>query len=180
LAVLRELAILREQMAFEHDLPARVMMKDEVLMDMATRGPETDAGLLAIKNIAREEVASYGDQMIAAVKRGKAIPPELRPTMQGPIEDSTETKRLAEIMFAASQVICLGQSVSPGLVTSQAEILSLARLVEKNAEDEKHPLMHGWARECLGEPLVKFVRGGMTIDLRVTPERMMSEFKPVE
>lgn len=178
LSVLRELAILREQMAFEHDLPARVMMKDEVLLDLATRGPENDAGLLAIKNMPREEVVSYGDQMIAAIKRGKAVPPDQRPSLPGPVDDSLEVKRLAEMMFAASQVICLGQSVSPSLVTSQAEILSLARLVAKNQDDKKHPLLHGWAHACLGEPLVKFIRGNTTLELSVSPERMHARFNP--
>jgi ribonuclease D len=178
LAVLRELAILREQMAFEHDVPARVMLKDDAVIDLAVRGPENLPALRAIRSVPKEEAETYADQIFAAVKRGKAVPPDQRPRLGCPTDDSTETKRLAEIMYAASQVICLGQSVSPSLVTSQAEILTLARLVADNADTSAHPLMSGWARECLGQPLVDFVAGKTRLDLSVTPDRMHADFKP--
>jgi ribonuclease D len=178
LSVLRELTMLREQMACERNVSARGMLKDEALMDLAVRGPETEAGLLAVGSVPRAGVAGYGDQIIRAIKRGKALPPDQRPQLPLPVEDSTETRRLAEIMFASSQVICLGQSVSPSLVTSRAETEGLARLVSQGGDLSGHALMTGWRRECLGAPLVEFVRGKSEVTLRVTPERMHAEFGP--
>ena len=178
LAVLRELAILREQMAYEHDVPARVMLKDEAVIDLTVRSPDSTAALRAIRSLPKEEADSYGDQILAAIKRGRALPADQRPHMTAPVDDSTETKRLSEIMFAASQVICLGQSVSPSLVTSQAEILQLAGLLAASADITRHPLMSGWARECLGQRLVDFVAGRTRIDLAMTPDNMHAEFRP--
>ena len=178
LSVLRELTVLREQMAYERDVTARAMLKDETLIDLAVRGPETEAGLLAIRSLPREKVVRYCAQIIRAIKRGKALPPDQRPRLPRQTEDSTETKRLAEIMYASSQVICLGQSVWPSLVTTRAEIESLARLVSAGADLSGHALMTGWARECLGEPLVEFVRGKTDVTLHVTPERMHAKLDP--
>ena len=172
LSVLRELALLREQISYEHDVPARSMFKDEALLDIAQRMPEELPRLLAIRSVPKEEVATYGGELLAAIKRGKALPAEQRPYLPPPIDDSMEVKRLAEMMYAASQVICLGQSVSPSLVTSQAEILALARRMHAQKDLAKHPLMSGWARECLGEPLTKFARGETKLGLRMTIERM--------
>jgi len=178
LSVLRELWTLREQMACERDEPVRWMLEDEALMALALRGPETKDGLLAIRSLPREKAVRYGDQIIGAIKRGKALPPDQWPDLPPPMEDSTETKRLAEIMYASSQVICLGQSVWPSLVTSRAEIEGLARLVSQGEDLSGHALMTGWARECLGGPLVEFVRGKTDVTLRVTPERMVAKFEP--
>jgi ribonuclease D len=178
LAVLRELTVLREQLAWERDVTARGMLKDETLLDLALRGPETEAGLAAIKSLPRKDIASCGDQIIAAIQRGKAVPPNEHPERPFTPEDSTETQRLMEIMFAASQVICLGQAVWPSLVTSRAEIEGLARLVSQGDDLSCHALMNGWKRECLGAPLVEFVRGKTDVTLSVTPERMFAQFEP--
>jgi ribonuclease D len=178
LSVLRELWTLREQMACERNEPVRWVLEDEALMTLALRGPETTDGLLAIRSLPREKAVRYGNQIIAAIKRGKALPPDQWPDLQPPMEDSTETKRLAEIMYASSQVICLGQSVWPSLVTNRADIEGLARLVSQGDDLSGHALMNGWARECLGAPLVEFVRGKNEMTLRVTPERMHAEFGP--
>lgn len=178
LSVLRELTLAREQMARERDVPARVMLKDEVLLDLATRGPETEAELLAIRSVPRDKAVRYGAPLIQAVKRGKALPADQRPSLPSSGEDSQETRLLAEIMSASSQVICLGQSVWPSLVTSRAEIEGLARLMSQGADPSGHALLSGWRRECLGARLVEFARGQTDVTLHVTPERMHAEFEP--
>lgn len=178
LAVLRELTILREQMAYERDVPARTALDDKTLLDLAMRGPETEAALLAIRGVQREAVARYGDQIIGAIRRGKALPPDQRPYLPPAVEDSTETQRLVDIMYSASQVICLGQSVWPSLVTNKLEIEGLARLVSQEEDLSGHALMTGWTRECLGAPLVELVRGKTDVTLHITPERMHAKFEP--
>ena len=178
LSVLRELTLAREQMARERDVPARVMLKDEVLLDLATRGPETEAELLAIRSVPRDKAVRYAAPLIQAIKGGKALPADQRPGLPPSAEDSQETRLLAEIMSASSQVICLGQSVWPGLVTSRAEIEGLARLMSRGQDPSGHALLSGWRRECLGARLVEFARGQTDVTLHVTPERMHAEFEP--
>lgn len=176
LSVLRELAALREQLAYEHDLPPRQMIKDEALLDLANRMPRSESDLLAIRDLPREEVVSYGDQMLAAIERGRAVPPDQRPSLPGPIEDPLEVKRLAENLWAAAQVICLGQGVSPALVTSQAEMVQLARRVVDSRDLEKHILMTGWHRDCLGQPLLDLIAGNMQIDLNMQAAQLRAAF----
>ena len=175
LSVLRELTILREQMACERDVTARGMLKDETLLDLVVRGPETAEALLAIRSVPRDKAVRYGDQIIGAIKRGKALPPDQWPCLTPPL--TTEARRLADIMYPASQLICLGQSVSPGVVTNKEQIEGLARLVSQGEDLSGHALMSGWTRECLGAPLLEFVRGKTDVTLHVTPERMHAKFE---
>ena len=176
LSVLREVTALREQIAYENDAPSRQVMKDEVLLDVATRRPSGLDGLRAIRDISGELVASYGHAIVEAVKRGREVPESERPTIFIPGEDLAEVKRLGETLWVAAQVICLGQSVTPALVTSQNEVLALSRMVHKTKPLEKHALMNGWHGECLGEKLVAFIRGELQMGLRMQDEEMRAEF----
>ncbi|MEI8196791.1 MAG: HRDC domain-containing protein, partial [Phycisphaerae bacterium] len=74
LAVLRAVAALREQLAFEHNLPPRTMLRDEVLLDIATRMPRSEIKLAAIRSLPREELQSYGREILEAVVRRRSCP----------------------------------------------------------------------------------------------------------
>ncbi len=176
LSVLRELTALREQLAYEHDVPPRSFLKDEALIDIATRMPESAERLANIRSIPRTELTSYGDQFLDAVARGLAVPEDQRPHLYAPAEDSADIKRLGEMMWVAAQAICLGQCVTPALVTSQSEVMSLARLLHKKRTLDKHPLLHGWQKKCLGDKLLAFVRGEIALDLSMQNHLMHAHF----
>ncbi|MCL2641477.1 MAG: HRDC domain-containing protein [Phycisphaerales bacterium] len=180
LAVLRELAALREQLACDCDLPLRRILKDDPLLAIAARMPEKAAALAAIRDVPKQLVEAYGNEFVEAVIRGQAVPKEQRPSLRAPPEDSAAVKRLAETLWVAAQTICLGQSVTPALVTCQNEILSLARILHKKKPPltslEKHPIMLGWRRECLGEKLLQFLQQNLRIDLAMKENALCAEF----
>ncbi|HVT81792.1 MAG TPA: HRDC domain-containing protein, partial [Phycisphaerae bacterium] len=175
-SVLREVTALREQLAYEHNTPARAFLKDDVLFDIANRLPATLAELARIRDIPPEEVQTNGNLLLAAVKTGLAVPEADRPRLSLPEEDSAEVKRLAETLWVSAQAICLGQQVNPSLVTSQSEITALARLVHKRKPIDHHPIMHGWRRDCLGEKLAAFVAGKVHLGLTMRDETLQTTF----
>jgi ribonuclease D len=176
LSVLREITALREQIAYEHDVPSRSVLRDEVLLDMATRMPSSLKSLAALKDIPQNAVQNDGEAFLDAIARGRKIPEAEQPSITIPSEDSAEIKRLGETLWVATQAICLGQSVTPALVTSQSEVLALARLVHRKKPLDKHPLMTGWHRECLGEKLAAFVQGQLAITTRMNSGEMHATF----
>ena len=177
LAVLREVAVLREQIAFEHEVPARTFLKDDVLFDIASRLPTTVADLARIHDMPAPDVDTYGVDFLAAIQAGLAVPEADRPVVFVPGEDSAEVKRLVENLWVAAQAICLGQQVNPALVTSQNEIAALARLVHRKKPLDGHPLMRGWHKDCLGEKLAAFVRGELHVDLTMQAEVLKASFR---
>jgi ribonuclease D len=177
LSALRELTALREQIAYVHDLPPRVLLKDEPLLDIAARLPRKPEAIAAIREVPRDFAGSYAEEILQAVERGLAVPPDQRPALHGPGEDSAEVKRLAETLWVAAQVICLGQSVTPALVTSQNEILALARRVHRRKDTGAHPLLTGWHRDCLGEKLLAFIAGLLHVDLAMQENSLHAQFR---
>jgi len=176
LAVLREITALREQLAYEQDLPPRTLLRDEVLFDIAERLPGNLAALARIRGFPAEFPDSFAEDLLASVQTGLAIPEADRPTIFIPGEDPAEVKRLAENLWVAAQVICLGQSVTPGLVTSQNEVAALARLVHRDKPFDRHPLMSGWHHECLGQKLTALMRGEVKIHLTMQAEALRATF----
>jgi len=176
LAVLRELTAWREQVAYEHDLPPRAMIADEALFDVAKRLPRDVDAVKRIKTLGAEDARSYGPHLVDLVKRGLTVPPDDRPELISPGEDSLAVKRLSEALWVAAQTICLGQSVTPGLVTSQNEVAALARLIDRSASLDKHPLTHGWHHECLGQHLAALVKGQRTVAFKFGPEGLEAQF----
>jgi ribonuclease D len=160
LAVLRAATAFREQLAFEHDLPARSMLKDEVLIDLGTRMPKKIDGLLKIRGMPEDIVQSYGSELLEVIAAARALPDEALPRAKPMEEETFEMKRLGEQLWVIAQMLCVGQGVSTAMVTSQAEMAGLARLMVQNAPRETWPLMTGWVGECLGGPLVAMVQGG--------------------
>lgn len=170
LAVLREITVQREQIAFEHNLPPRTIMRDEVLIDIALRTPKRDADLAGIRGISRDTVVSFGDQIIASVARGTAITPDQYPVFPAASDDSTEVKRMTETLVAAGQLICLGQSVTPSIVFAQADMLALARRLDQKKSVDDLNIMQGWRKECLGDKLAAMIHGELQIHVHMTPE----------
>ena len=166
-AALQELCAWREQVAFEHNLPARSMMKDTVLLEIANRMPRKVADVASIRGIEPADLATYGSDIVDAVNRARKIPVEQRPVVPQQVEDTLETKRLAEALWVAAQAICLGQSVTPALVASQTQVIGLARAIAAGDPLESHAPMQGWRGVCLGRPLLEFLRGKNELCVRM-------------
>lgn len=176
-AVLWELTALREEMAREHDVPVRWTLDDETMVQLARR-PEAAARLPSSQGLRRGAIDGYRERIAEAIQRGLALPPDQRPHLPRPMQESPEARQLADIMEAYSHVICLAQSVSPKLVTNREKLGELARLVSQGQDPSSHPLMNGWARECLGSPLLEFVSGKAGVSLHMAQGRMHAEFEP--
>jgi len=148
-----------------------------VLLDIASRKPRSASDLGRVRDINRTELESYGQAFLEAIAAGVGVPPEDRPSIFIPAEDTAEMKRLSEILWTAAQVICMGQSVTTSLVTSQSEIAAIARLVHQGKPFDRHPLMTSWHRECLGEKLAAFVAGTLEIDLTLRDKELRASFR---
>ncbi|MEI8196792.1 MAG: hypothetical protein WCI73_12910 [Phycisphaerae bacterium] len=87
-------------------------------------------------------------------------------------------KRLTEALWAASLTICQGQAVTPGLVTAQAQMQSLARRIISGKDLSTHPLMEGWPRECLGQKLLDLLAGKLAVRFVMKDQELCAEFAP--
>ena len=178
IAILRELAAWREQAAFEHNMPPRTFMADEVLRDIARNPPAKLATLGRIENFPATELNTYGPFILELVRTLRETPESELPAPPPNNEQSPRHRLLIDTLWAGAQMICLGQSISTAVVTSQAEIAALADLLLENGDLTNHPLMQGWRAECLGKPLLDFINGRRVLDAACKQQMLSVVLKP--
>ena len=78
-AVLRELNILRDQIARDRDRPAFKVFGNRTLIELATRKPTKMGQLHGITGLRGRTITRYGGQLLNAIERGRAAPAPKRP-----------------------------------------------------------------------------------------------------
>ena len=82
LAILRELYELRETLARRLDRPPFKVFNDEVLVRLAVAAPETRDRLAETAGMTPRVIARWGDDVLAAVARGRALSDDALPVLE--------------------------------------------------------------------------------------------------
>ena len=73
--LLRELVLLRREMAREMDQPQRVVIPDTALMELVRRKPERADAVREIRFLPRPVAGKFGDRLAECVRRARDLPP---------------------------------------------------------------------------------------------------------
>ena len=157
LAVLRELANMRETLAVKADRPPFMIMGNEVLVALAALKPQDIAAILTVKGCTGHVVRRAGEAILAAVERGMAVPdaelpvrrPNPRPRISGAVQRRSEALRAWRVE-AAKRV-----ELDAGVIFPQ-------RLIDRLAQDpprDVHALSQvegvgRWRAELFGAELM--------------------------
>ncbi len=164
LAVLRELTIWRDSAARAHDVPARSLLKDEILVDMSRQPNKSIDKLARVRGLPRPVEAQHGAAIVEATLRALALPASHRPAARD-IEPTPTQRFGADSLFAAASVLCAGRSIDPALVTSRQEVGELFRALEAGGDLPDLRLLRGWRRQACGQQLVDLFRGSGKLQL---------------
>ena len=130
LAVLRELANMRETLAMKADRPPFMILGNEVLVALAALKPRDAAAILTVKGCTANVVRRAGEAILAAVERGMAVPddelpvrrPNPRPRMSGAVQRRSEALRAWRVEVAKR-------------VELDAGVIFPQRLIDRLAQD---------------------------------------------
>jgi len=163
LAILRELVIWRNAVARAHDVPPRAFLKDEILVDLSRQPVKTLEKLDRVRGLPRPVELAHGREIVEATLRGLATPPGKFPFART-FEPSPTERFRADALWALAQCICIGKSIDPSLVTSRQEIGDFLRQLDSREEPDS-PLLKGWRRQALGDPLLDVLTRGGKVSL---------------
>lgn len=152
LAVLRELAAWRDRRAREQDMRPRTLLRDEVLIDLARDPVRSVPELTRIRGLPRSVEARFGSQIVEAVNRGLALPPEDLPA--GRERGLGRADRpLADALWASAQRLCADQGIDTALVMNRQEIVELCRLALAGKSLGSLRIFKGWRAQACGNQL---------------------------
>ncbi|MFO0863186.1 MAG: HRDC domain-containing protein [Gemmataceae bacterium] len=158
LAVVRELYLWREQKAIEMDRPARVVVRDDLIVEIARRHLKSPKDLEVVRGLTKKHL----DEIFQAVERGQKLPFDQCPEAT---ERDVEAPRVGLIVNLTNAVLadwCTRNHLAPNLVASNSDIRNLVRtFLDCDIQNADTLLMEGWrSRHVL--PMLRNVLEGKT------------------
>ncbi len=157
LAALRELAAWREERARETDKPRKWVLRDDVLVDLARRMPETDDHLRNMRGLEAQTIKRLGAEILDQVRKCKTLPEAEWPTLGYRFTPTPAQEALVDAMMAMVRQCGLQNSVSPSALATRRDLEQLI------AGKTDHLLLHGWRGKLVGRGLQAFLRGEVGI-----------------
>jgi ribonuclease D len=158
LALLRELAQWRDDVASRADKATFRVLGNEQLLDIARTKPESREALALIKGMPRGILESRAQDILAAVRRGLAVPEALLPRFaKAPRWDrDPDFDARVSALKTVRDAAATGLDMDPGVLCSRDRMEAVAR---KNptmlAELQAIPELRRWQIEVLGADFLK-------------------------
>jgi ribonuclease D len=162
LAIVQELFNWRDAEAARINRPARVILRDDLLVDVARRNPLREKDLHVVRGLPRHELPG----IMAAVERARNLPREHWPSAIERDNDPPQVTLLTNLLSVVLANICAKEQVAASLVASNHDLKLLVRDRLDGRSITDTPVRRGWRSEYL-LPKLQAVLDGRT-QLRVT------------
>ncbi len=164
LSVVRALYEWRSGEAETRDRPARKILRDDLLVDIAKRQPRTVNDLLATRDMNRgpyhKEIAPG---ILESIARGRNLPKSDWPK-QIRREKERDEQILGKLLSIALANRCAEQEVALQLVGTTADLKELVRWhVYNNGTGQTPRIAGGWRAEVCGDLLTNLLDGKITM-----------------
>jgi len=136
-ALLRELVLWRTRVAEAEDLPPRMLIRDDVLVALATTPIESEADLSHVKGLPRPVREDFGDSLLEALQTGMTapLPPKTPRLPRLTDEQSARVERLWSRMHQR----CAKHGIAPGLAVTKREVIAFVRQTTPGSAPKSSP-----------------------------------------
>jgi ribonuclease D len=164
LAVLREVAAWREEVARRRDQPASWVLKDPSLVEVARIAPADARALMRIRGIPKGFGAGDQEALLTAVERGRTAEPIQLPK---PPNAQVQHRLEAASGLAATlvRVRCAEHDVATELVATRSEADGYIRRVLLDEPTDDLLLGIGWRLTLVGEEIQQLCRGHVALSV---------------
>jgi len=158
----------REQKAEELNKPARRLLRDDLIIDMAKRLPGSRKELLATRDMNRSDYKKHLDDFLDCIQAGLAIPDNQLPPKVGSADHHRDKEEhvLGKLLAIALANRCAEMNVAMSLVATSADLRHLVRWHVNNEKDSTPLITQGWRKKVCGDLLEDLLDG--KISLRVS------------
>jgi ribonuclease D len=159
LAILRELAQLRDGLARERDVPPKYIFPDDVVTGLVSLRPRTIEDLKQLRRLEHSMLKQFGVQILQAVERAVELPEEELPP-RPPRPPSLHRDAIVALLSVLVNSLAASHDLPSTLLAPRAALERVARDLPKTAEDLATALeLSPWRIELLAEPLLALLWG---------------------
>jgi ribonuclease D len=163
LAILRELYRWRDEEAKRRDQPARRVLRDDLIVELARRGTADPGNIRALRGMERGDLIRRMDDIASCIKRGLELPEEELP-VKIPGNQMPQLSVLGQFLFAALGSICRQAQLSPTIVGTPNDIRELIAYDIRKTKSKNTPRMaRGWRKEFVGRLFDDLLSGKVAI-----------------
>ncbi|MCP3849254.1 MAG: ribonuclease D [Gammaproteobacteria bacterium] len=153
LAILRNLAALREELAIKQNRPRRRVIADEVLIDLSINPPANHHELKEHKGLTHKFLEYNGANILAQIQKGLNTPDEECPKLPVHKKLSQNEEALADCLMAIVHLSANNNHISPRCLCSRKELDAFIKGQRDIA------MLSGWRNELIGKHLLQFIAG---------------------
>lgn len=162
MAILRELAIWREELARKKDIPRNRIMKDDALADVAMYMPKDIGGLSRIRNVPKDAVKNHiGQTLLKLVKKARNSDKSQWPKVKRGKPFPRENVPVLEMLKLLLKINSSEAHVAPKLIANVSDLEEIA-----TSEAPECLAMKGWRHEVFGEDALALKSGEITLGLK--------------
>jgi len=159
LGILNELALLREAIARERNIPLKYVLPDDVLVGLVGLRPQTVDELSQLRRLDAGMRKHIGTRIISAVSAGEAIPEDALPP-RAPRPLGSQRDALVAAIALLINAVAAANELPAALLVSRVEIERIARdLPQSPAELAALLDLTPWRRDLVTGPLWEFLSG---------------------
>jgi ribonuclease D len=163
-AVARELGAWRERTAERENRPVGAVLRDPTVIELAKRTPAGRKELAEIRGISPDVVRRRGDDILAAIRRGRAAEPIRLDEAE---RLSTEPQDGPVIALAEALVRSRAQEAGLAyeLIAARADLAPIVVAVRRGHEEPDVRTLRGWRRGLVGAELLELLGGRRSLSV---------------
>ena len=141
LAIVRKLSQWREEVAARINRPARTIVRDDLLIEIARRNPTRERDLSVIRGLPRRDLPA----ILQAVQQARDLSLDLCPELAEREQDPPQIALITNVLMAAHGDFCGRNSLAANLVANTQDIRLLVRgRVQGDGLPAESLLTQGW------------------------------------
>ena len=157
LAALRELAAWRESEARRRDVPRRFLLRDDLMLALASRQPKSLRELERLPSYDPRHGSRDAGTWLEILERAAALPDRDLPAEVWRFPDDSRLEKLAERLRESVRAKAAQLGIQPEALVARRSLDVLLRSAVENGRAELPPELDGWRREVIGEELLRQV-----------------------
>ena len=180
LAVARELYHWRRRVAEQRDQPARRILRDDLIIDLARRQPQSESDLLRSREMGRTNFRRHTQEIVDCVKRAIELPREQLPPKFENSKSGPDDPVIGKLLALALANRCAELGVAAGLVGTSSDLKELASWYASHCPDDARPKLEtGWRGEVCGDLLRNVLDGKVSLRVADPTSDHPIVFEPV-
>lgn len=163
LSIVRELWKWRDDRAQQKNMPARRVLRDDLIVELARRGVADSKKISQIRGLHHSGFQRFLPEISEAISVGLESETPTAPWM-GQSKRPRPPALLKQFLTAAMSYLCRTHSIAPAIVGTSDDVGRLATywLYDKKLPEDHEDfpsLLKGWRADLVGEPLYRIFKG---------------------